>query len=156
MKAVLRNYRQSPRKVRLLVDLIRGKKVSRALPVLSIISKRAAGPIKKLLESAIANAKNNDNISEDALFVKEIRVDEGPTLKRIRARARGSAFAIRKRTSHILITLGEEGISSKKVKSSDDLPLAGQAAGEVGIPSRGKKKVSAKGEVASDGNKNKK
>lgn len=115
MKAVLRNYRQSPRKVRLLADLIRGKKVSRALPVLRVVSKRAAEPMKKLLESAIANAKNNDNISEDMLFVKEVRVDEGPTLKRIRARARGSAFAIRKRTSHISIVLEQD----KKIEKEE-------------------------------------
>ena len=110
MKANLKNYRQSPRKVRLIADLIRGKMVSRALPSLGLLGKRAAGPIKKLLLSAVANAKNNDKTDAEHLFIKEIRIDEGPTLKRIRARARGSAHPIRKRTSHISIVLGEREI----------------------------------------------
>lgn len=117
MKAVLRNHRQSPRKVRLVADLIRGKDVSRALPALEFVSKRSAEPIKKLLHSAVANAENTNGAQVENLFVKEIRVDEGPTLKRIRARARGNADMIRKRTSHIQITLGENtNKENKKTK----------------------------------------
>jgi len=128
MKAYLRNYRQSPRKVRLLADLIRGKDVSRALPVLDVLSKRAALPVKKLLESAIANATNNEGVSKESLFVKEIRVDEGPTLKRIRPRARGSAHPIRKRTSHIMIVLGEnEKVAPVKSKEVKEAPKAKEA-----------------------------
>lgn len=118
MKAVLRNYRQSPRKVRLIADLVRGKEVARVLPILATVSKRAALPIKKLLDSAVANAKHNDNI-ENPLFIKEIQVNEGPTLKRMRARARGSAFVIRKRTSHISIILEERAPKIKSVKKTE-------------------------------------
>ena len=108
MKALLKNYRQSPRKVRLIADLIRQKDVSTARTLLDTISKRAAPQIKKLLESAVANARHDYNkTDEGSLYVKEIRVDEGPTLKRRRARARGSSYLIRKRTSHISLTLGE-------------------------------------------------
>lgn len=114
MKAILRNYRQSPRKVRLIADLIRGKEVARAIPVLHTVAKRASLPIRKLLESAVANATNNDGAKPETLIVKEIRVDEGPTMKRIRPRARGAAFPIRKRTSHIMITLGEKESKNKK------------------------------------------
>ncbi|MEX0933923.1 MAG: 50S ribosomal protein L22 [Candidatus Paceibacterota bacterium] len=108
MKALLKNHRQSPRKVRLIADLIRGKKVPEALALLGFVPKRAALPVKKLLLSAVANAKNKEGKKESDLIVKEIRVDEGPTLKRIRARARGSAHPIRKRTSHISVALGEK------------------------------------------------
>ena len=105
IKAELKNYRQSPRKVRLVADLIRGKKAQDALTLLTFTVKRASDPIKKLLESAIANANHNFNISASELFVKEIRVDEGPTLKRWRARAFGRAAEIKKRTSRVLINL---------------------------------------------------
>ena len=107
MKAFLKNYRQSPRKVRLLADLIRNKDVSKACALLDTVGKRAAVPVKKLLNSAVANAKHNNKTTAEQLFIKEIRVDEGPTLKRIRPRARRSAYLIRKRTSRIQITLEE-------------------------------------------------
>ncbi|MEK7179109.1 MAG: 50S ribosomal protein L22 [Patescibacteria group bacterium] len=108
MRAVLRNYRQSPRKVRLVADLIRNKEAQQAAIILDMAEKRAALPLKKLLQSAVANARHNDKADGHALFVKEIRVDEGPTLKRMRPRARGSAYTIRKRTSHIMLVLGEQ------------------------------------------------
>lgn len=115
VKAELKNYRQSPRKVRLVADLIRGKKADDALTLLTFTAKRASDPIKKLLDSAIANAKHNFDIPVEELFVKEIRVDEGPTLKRWRARAFGRASGIKKRTSRVLINL--DRIEVKKVSS---------------------------------------
>ena len=121
MKAILKNYRQSAQKVRLVVDEIRGKKASDALTILTFMPKRAAGQIKKVLESAIANAKENNGKEIESLFIKEVRVDEGLTMKRFRPRARGSAFPIRKRTSHIQITLGEKAgaapVASEEVKT---------------------------------------
>jgi large subunit ribosomal protein L22 len=107
VKAELKNYRQSPRKVRLVVDAIRGKKVEDALMTLTFMPKRAATPVKKLVESAIANASHNFNLKADNLFIKTITVDGGPILKRWRARARGRASSIHKHTSHIKLTLDE-------------------------------------------------
>ncbi|MBI4121112.1 MAG: 50S ribosomal protein L22 [Parcubacteria group bacterium] len=123
MKAFLRNYRQSPRKVRLLADLVRGREVSDALVILEAAVKRGALPLRKLLSSAIANAKKNDGIGdESALYVKEIRVDEGPTMKRGMPRAFGRSAIIRKRTSHISLVLGEkvqkpEPVETNKLKA---------------------------------------
>lgn len=105
--AQLNNYRQSPRKVRLVADMARGKKVKEILPILDNLSKRVAGPMKKLIQSAVANAVHNENLDKDKLVVSEIRVDEGATLKRSLPRARGRAFPIRKRTSRIMVRLTE-------------------------------------------------
>ncbi len=105
MKAFLKNYRQSPRKVRLVADSVRGKKVDVALVELEFLPKRASLAISKLILSAKANAANNFKVTEN-LFIKEIRVDEGPTLKRHRPVSRGRAHAINKRTSHVNIALG--------------------------------------------------
>lgn len=106
MKANLKNYRQSPRKVRLVADLVRGKKVSQALLELKYLPKRATEVMTKLISSAVANAKNNFKVSADDLVIKEISVDQGVTLKRYRPRARGVAKRINKRTSNIALTLG--------------------------------------------------
>jgi large subunit ribosomal protein L22 len=106
MKANLKNYRQSPRKVRLVADLVRGKKVSQALLELKFLPKRATEVIIKMISSAVANAEHNFKVSADDLFIKEITVDKGITLKRYRPRARGVAKRINKRTSNIAITLG--------------------------------------------------
>ena len=111
MKAVLNSYRQSPRKVRLVADLVRGKKVEAAIVALQFADKKAAEVISKLLKSAVDNAKTNFNLEKESLVVKEITVNNGSTLKRRRPRARGSAFPINKRTSHISIVL-----ESKEVK----------------------------------------
>lgn len=105
MKAYLDSYRHSPRKVRLLADLVRGKKVEKATTLLKFADKKAADAVGKLLDSAVANAKNNFNIEKEQLIVKDITVNAGQTLKRRRPRARGSAFPINKRTSHIAIVL---------------------------------------------------
>lgn len=106
MKASLKNYRQSPRKVRLVADLVRGKKVSQALLELQYLPKRATEVMTKLIASATANAENNFKVNADDLFIKEITVDQGITLKRYRPRARGVAKRINKRTSNIALTLG--------------------------------------------------
>ncbi|MDD5433358.1 MAG: 50S ribosomal protein L22 [Candidatus Pacebacteria bacterium] len=103
--AKLNNLRISPRKVRLVADMIRGKKTSLALAALSFSVKKGALPMKKLLNSALANAKNNFKISQDDLFIRSISVNEGRTQKRWRARARGRACRIEKKTSNITLTL---------------------------------------------------
>lgn len=105
MKANLQTYRQSPRKVRLVADAIRGKKVSDALVYLNFIRKRAADVVKKLLESAAANARNKEGHGQEELIVASIAVDKGATIKRSMPRARGRGARINKRTSHIKITL---------------------------------------------------
>ena len=97
--------RQSPYKVRLVLNLIRGLNVNEALNILTFTKRKAATDIKQLLESAIANAENNFGLSPANLEITKAIADEGPTLKRFRPRARGSAGRINKRTSHILIEL---------------------------------------------------
>lgn len=119
MKAALNNYRQSPRKVRVVADLMRGKSTADALKVLTFTTKRSVSHLKKLLESAIANAKNA-GVATENLIVKEVQVNAGVTLKRIMPRAMGSASRINKRTSHISITLGEKAEKkAKKAKKTD-------------------------------------
>jgi len=105
MKAFLKNYRQSPRKVRLLADLVRGKKVSEALTTLQFVDKRAADPFAKVIKSAVANAADHGHDVEN-LIVKTVSVNKGVTYKRMMPRARGSASRINKRNSHILVELG--------------------------------------------------
>jgi len=113
MQAKLRYLRISPRKVRLVVDMIRNKSVSDSIKILNFTVKRARDPVLKLLNSAIANSKNMDINSKD-LYVAEIKVDKGPTLKRHMPRSRGMSNPILKRTSHIVIILDK--IENKKVK----------------------------------------
>lgn len=105
MKAELKNYRQSPRKVRLVADMLRGKKVEAALIDLQFLGKRAALPFEKLIKSAVANATHNSKTSPDHLVVKKVSVTKGPTLKRIRPRSRGMANRINKRTSVLKVEL---------------------------------------------------
>jgi large subunit ribosomal protein L22 len=105
--AKLRYLRIAPRKVRLVADLIRGKTVGKAKSILKFTTKRAALPLLKLLDSAISNAKNNFRLSSDNLYIKKITVDEGPKYKRWMPRARGQAYEIQKKTSHITIVLDE-------------------------------------------------
>ncbi len=116
--ASLNTYRQSPRKVRLVSDLVKGKGVEEALRLLKVTTKSAAKPLCKLLESAVQNAKNNLQLESKALYVKDFRVDAGVTLKRSMPRARGSAFQILKRTSHISLILEEkENVEAPNHKS---------------------------------------
>lgn len=103
--ASLKNYRQSPRKMRLIANLVRGKSVVQASDILHSLNKKAATPFSHLLKSAIANAKNNHNLEKDGLIIKELRVDAGYTLKRRMPRARGVAYPINKRTSHVKMVL---------------------------------------------------
>ena len=113
-KAFLKHLRISPRKVRLVVDLVRGMKAQRALEYLEFVNKKSSKPLIKLINSAVANSKFNYDIKEDNLYIKTITVGEGPTLKRWRARAFGKAAQIRKRTSHINLVLAEIKDSGKK------------------------------------------
>jgi large subunit ribosomal protein L22 len=106
MKAFLKNYRQSPRKVRLIADLVRGKSAEDALTTLKFVDKRAADPFAKVIKSAVANAKDQGK-DTSKLFIKTVRVDKGIVLKRFMPRARGSASRINKRNSHILVELAE-------------------------------------------------
>ncbi|MBX4200466.1 50S ribosomal protein L22 [Candidatus Parcubacteria bacterium] len=112
-KATLSNYRQSPRKVRLVANMVRGKKVDDALSILTYVPKRAGLPLKKLLASAVSNAKNL-SLSTDNLIVKKISVDPGKTLYRSLPMSRGRAFSMRKRTSHVDIVLAEAKLKAKK------------------------------------------
>ncbi len=105
--ATLRYAMISPRKVRVVIDLIRNKPVNEALNILKFLPKRAARIVEKLVKSAIANAENNHNMNVDKLYIAEIYANGGPMLKRIRPRAQGRAFLIRKRTSHITVVLKE-------------------------------------------------
>jgi len=107
-QAVLKFVRLSPLKGRLVADMVRGKKVDEALNILKFSNQRAAGLIKKVLESAIANAENNDGADVDELRISEILVDGGPVMKRISPRAKGRADRISKPTSHVTIRVSDE------------------------------------------------
>ena len=111
-KAVLRLARVSPQKARLVADLVRGRDVGEALEILGFTRKKSAVLIKKLVESAIANAefkaqRGSDRVDVDNLYIRKIFVDQGPTLRRFRPRARGMATKIHKKTAHITVVLGE-------------------------------------------------
>jgi len=108
VRAVGKYLRVSPYKVRLVADLVRGKKVDEALTILKFLPKKGGRLINKTLRSAVANAENTQSIDVDTLFIKTILVDEGPKLKRWRPRAMGRATRILKRTSHITMVLAEK------------------------------------------------
>jgi len=107
-KAQSKMVRISSRKVKLVLDLVRGKDVGEAIAILRLTPKAASPVVEKLIMSAVANAEHNYNMDTDNLFVKEIFVGEGPTLKRFRPRAQGRATAIMKRTSHITAVVAEK------------------------------------------------
>ena len=107
-KATLKFARISSRKVKIVADLIRGKDVDEALAIMKFTPKVSSEVLEKLLKSAIANAENNHDMKHENLYVAEIFANQGPTLKRIRPAAKGSAVRIRKRTSHITIVLKEK------------------------------------------------
>jgi len=107
VQARARFIRQSPYKVRLVLDLVRGLPVPEARHVLDFANRRATEPIRKVLESAVANARHNHALDAGELFVVSAFADEGPTLKRMRPRARGRASRILKRTSHVTIVVGD-------------------------------------------------
>lgn len=106
--AKLRFARLSPQKGRLVADQIRGLAVDKALDILAFSPKKGAAMMKKVLESAIANAEHNEGADVDELLVTRVFVDQGPTMKRIRPRAKGRANRILKRTSHITVTVGDK------------------------------------------------
>ena len=107
-RATLKFARISSRKVKIVADLIRGKNVDEALTIVKFTPKASSEVLEKLLKSAIANAENNHDMKHENLYVAEIFANQGPTLKRIRPAAKGSAVRIRKRTSHITIVLKEK------------------------------------------------
>ena len=104
-RATLKFARISARKVKIVADLVRGKDVDEALAIMKFTPKASSEVLEKLLKSAIANAENNHEMKHENLYVAEIFANQGPTLKRIRPAAKGSAVRIRKRTSHITIVL---------------------------------------------------
>jgi len=106
-KASAKNVRMSPRKARIVIDLIRGKELQDAINILSFTSKMAADPIRKVVESAAANAENNYNLDRDRLYVKSCYVDNGFMFKRMHPTTQGRARIVKKRTSHITIELAE-------------------------------------------------
>ncbi len=106
-RAIAKYVRISPRKARLIINEVRGKRVEDALNTLSFSPTKGARILKKLIHSAVANAQGNTNADVDVLYIKRIFADEGPTLKRFRPRAMGRAGRIRKRTSHLTVVLDE-------------------------------------------------
>jgi len=108
VKASARYIRIAPRKVRVVMDLVRGKSVNEALSLLKFVPKRASEPIAKVIASAAANAEHNFNLNKDNLVISQAFVDQGPTLKRFHPRQRGQAFPILKRTSHITVMVKEK------------------------------------------------
>jgi large subunit ribosomal protein L22 len=107
-RAVARYIRISPRKVRLIMDEVRGKKVGDALNMLTFAPQKGASVLKKLIHSAFANAEQTTNVDVDQLYIKRVFADEGPTLKRFRPRALGRATKIRKRSSHLTVILDKK------------------------------------------------
>ncbi len=107
-KAVAKFVRIAPRKVRVVMDLVRGKNVADAYAILKFTPKAGADVVEKVLRSAVANAENNFEMDMEKLYVKTAFVDQGPTMKRIHPRSRGQAFKILKRTSHVTIVVDEK------------------------------------------------
>jgi large subunit ribosomal protein L22 len=107
-KAIVKHVRISSRKVNIVIDLIRGKKVGDAFAILKHTPKSASAVLEKLLKSAVANAENNHNMNVDKLFISEVYATQGPTLKRFMARAQGRGVSILKRTSHITLAVKEK------------------------------------------------
>jgi large subunit ribosomal protein L22 len=107
-KAIVRNVRMTPRKMKLICDLIRGKDAATAMAIIKNTPKAASEVMEKLLGSAMANAENNFNLDVSNLFVKEVHVAPGPIMKRIMPRAQGRAFRILKRTCHVTLVLAEK------------------------------------------------
>lgn len=107
-KAIARYIRISPRKVRIVIDLIRGKQIGEAFAILKYTPKAASEVVEKVLKSAVANAEHNFNMDVEKLYVAEVYADQGPTLKRIHPRSRGQAFSILKRSSHVTVVVKEK------------------------------------------------
>ncbi len=150
MKAILRNYRQSPRKVALAAALVRGKTAGVAITQLRFATKRASAPLIKLIESALSNARSQGITNPEGLTIQEFRVDQGVTLKRMMPRARGSAARILKRSSHVILTLGEgrlnKGTGKKASKVAKTLEVKAEKADakSVKAPKAAKAKATKK------------
>ncbi|MCR4274560.1 MAG: 50S ribosomal protein L22 [Candidatus Campbellbacteria bacterium] len=119
MKAYLKNYRQSPRKVRLVANLVKGKTVARALVLLNATQKRATGPLAKMINSAAANAKTHGVTDTGSLVIKEFRVDKGLTMHRSLPRAQGRSSKIDKHSSNIILTLAVQELKNDKVQKTN-------------------------------------
>ena len=131
-KAKLNYLRIAPRKMRLLTDAVRGKNAKEVEKLLSFSIKKGAAPLLKLLQSAMANAKNSLDLKEETLYIVKITVDEGPKLKRWRARSRGRAFSVQKKTSHITLVLeGEKEIAKKQAPTISAIKQPKQAKSAV-------------------------
>ncbi|SRR6056297_1335579 len=139
VKARAKHIRISPKKVRLVVDLIRGMQVNKALDQLKFLNKKATKPVSKLIKSGIANAENNYELDKKNLYIKEIKVDEGKTLHRFIPRAYGRATPIRKRMSHICLILAEIK-DSGKVKPKKQEVEAPVSLGELSKQAEGENK----------------
>lgn len=148
--AHLRHLHMSPRKVRLVADLVRGLDVADADAQLMHLPKAAATPIRKLIHSAVANAEHNAQLSPENLFVAQIAVNQGPTAKRFRARAFGRAAVIRKRTSHVSVVLGERvpTVGAHMVKTAAPPPVLVTDRPSTGGPEAEVVRASASGPVA--------
>ncbi len=134
IKASLNNLRTSPRKVRLVIDVIRSMPTAKALDQLRFLNKKATDPISTLIESAVANAVNNFGLDKDNLFVKSIMVNEGRTLKRWMPKAHGRATTIRKRSCHVILVLGEikdSGVKTAKKQKVEEPVKIESLAGSV-------------------------
>lgn len=140
MKATLKNYKQAPRKVRLVANLIKGKPIAKAELELKHLAKRAALPMEKLLASAVANAVLA-GADKAALIVQEVRVDKGIVMKRMMPRAFGRGAPIHKHTSHVILTLSETGASKKKAAPAkkEEAPKEKKAVKKVAKPRATKK-----------------
>jgi len=143
VKASAKYIKTSPRKVGIVVDVVRGLTVEKALEQLQFINKKVTSDVAKLIKSAVANAENNFDLDVKNLFVKVISVNDGPTLHRWKPRARGRATPIRKRTSHIMLTLGELVDSGektgKKQKIDDPVKLGKTPKQDEGLKAKSKK-----------------
>ena len=144
--AKARFIRMSPRKVRLVADLVRGKDVSAAIAQLKFLRKDAARPIWKCIDSAVANAGHNHQMDKSNLYIKAITVDGGPTLKRFRPRAHGTAASILKRTSHIVVTVAprEEVVPAAAAAALVAAPAGVKAAAAKPATKPAAKKAAAK------------
>lgn len=131
VRAQLNYLRMSPRKVRLVADLLRGRSVPDARMQLAATVRGATAPLGKLLASAVANAKHSFSLDEASLYIAEIHVDGGPTLKRFRPRSRGMVHSVGKRTSHVTIILGERTPTRRRVGAA---PQSGGDGAPAGAP----------------------
>lgn len=127
IKASLKNYRQTPRKVRLLANLVKGKKVNEAVVLLNNTPKRASFAVVQLINSAAANAKNNFNQDRENLYIKDIRVDQGVVMKRRRPGARGRVYPIMKKTSRVFVELDIKEEKVAKAKKEDKKVIKAEA-----------------------------